>query len=596
MIFWFLATVMTLASAVLIARPLLRKPDDADGEPVNAADYDVEVFKSQLQEVDRDLERGRLTQEEAEASRIEISRRLLAADTRRNELKAAASADETRRRSFGGLAIAAVVGSLAVAVLIYGEMGAPGRPDMPLALRDAERQQAAANQGQQTGAPRAQAAGDGEAGSLDDMADRLQARLDSGEGDASDWSLMGRTEMMRGNYADAARAYARALEDFPEDSALNSSYGEALVFWANGEVTDRAKATFDFVLQLTPGDPRARFYLAEFEYQQARPQAALNRLVDLLMDAGPDAPWIDPVRSRAVQIATELDLDVAEVLPPMPEPAAPSAPPGPTEEDMAAAQDMTPEDRQAMIRGMVDGLAERLAADPSDFDGWMRLIRSRMVLGERDAAQAALNQAATQFANAPFPMQSLTSLAAELGLDPPMAGGENTTGAAPRGPSADDIAAAAEMTDDDRAAMIEGMVGNLAARLEDNPDDLEGWTMLGRSYTVLGREEDAVEAYARASELDPANTELLIERARLLRTIAGERQTDETVALMRDVEAVEPDNLEALWFLALDGLSRQDADAARGYLQRARDALPEGQPEYAELAAEIERLLGTLDP
>jgi len=597
MIFWILATAMTLAVAVLIARPLLRKPDEDQESTLSAAEYDVEVFKSQLSEVEKELERGRLTAEEAEASRAEIGRRLLAADARRAEVANTQEVRTVSPRPLAGLAIATVVGCLAVAVVIYGDRGAPELPDMPLSLRSAEIQQAEAD-AQAAAAARTQMGEDGAAGNLNDMAGQLRARLEAGEGDASDWSLLGRTEMMRGNYAEAARAYERALEDFPQDSALNSAYGEALVFWADGQITDRAKATFDFVVQLTPGDARARFYLAEYDYQQALPRPALDRLIAMLSEARADAPWLGPVRTRAEQIAAELGLDAAEVLPPLPQVAeAPEVPamnqPGPSEEDIAAAEDMSPEDRQAMIQGMVDGLAERLAADPSDFDGWVQLIRSRAVLGEMEAAQAALDEAAGHFANAPFPMNILTRLAAELELELP----EGMAAAEPeqRGPTEEDIAAAQDMTQEEQAAMIQGMVGNLAARLEDNPNDLEGWTMLGRSYSVLGRLDEAADAYARASELNPEDTALTLEHARLLRALAGERQTEETVAMMRDIEAREPDNLEALWYLSLDALAREDTPSALDYLERAQAALPEGQPEFAQLASEIDRLLTTLE-
>ncbi|NMM44953.1 c-type cytochrome biogenesis protein CcmI [Rhodospirillaceae bacterium KN72] len=564
MMFWVFSAAVTVLVAAVLLRPLLRA-DKTDNAPPSAADYDVSVFSSQLREVESDLERGRITPEEAEASRVEIGRRLLAADKR--------AAAASRRSGFGatGRAIAgvSVIGGLALAVAIYLDVGSPSRPDMPLALRGAELERAAAGD-----AAAQQATGD-----LDGMADRLRARLEAGQGTAEDWTLLARTEMMRGRYNDAAAAYVEALKEIPDDPGLNAAYGEALVFAADGAVDDGAANVFRHVLDLAPDDPRARFYLGEYALQNGRDAEALDAWIAMIDTADPGASWIPAVRQRIEAVAGELGIDVSDRLPDI------AASPGPSTADIAAAQDMSPEDRQAMVRGMVDGLAARLADDPSDFDGWMRLIRARIVLNEPEAAQQALDQAAAQFSNAPFPLRQLASLADELGLTVPAAAAD-----VPRGPSSADVEAAQNLTDDERRDMIAGMVGTLAARLEENPNDLQGWTMLGRSYVVLGRLDEAAQAYATASDLAPDDVGLLIDRARLLRQIAGDRQTDETVALMRRVLEHDPENVEALWFLGLDTYRAGEREAARTLFDRAIGALPEGSAERAALTDEINRL------
>lgn len=590
MIFWVFAALATCAAGYAILRPLLRDlPQDTEAD---AAAYDVTVYKSQLREIERDLERGRITAEEAEASRVEIGRRLLAADKRAGS---GATVAKTTGSGVQTVAAALIAGALALTVLLYLRNGDPANPDMPLALRPAERQlaqSAPGRDGAMTGAQTGQA--ETEAGSLDEMAARLTERLESGDGAPEDWSLLGRTEMMRGNYARAAAAYQEALKSFPDDAALNSAYGEALVFWSDGDVSDTAAKTFYKVLDLTPDDPRAHFYVGEYDRQQGRLKDALNRWVGLLNRAGPDATWAGVVRQRAEELAADMGVDVEELLlagaatnASLADTVARNSG-GPTPEDMAAAADMTEGERREMIQGMVDGLAARLEDDPSDFDGWLRLVRSRVVLGDRDGAQEALNQAARTFAAAPFPMRQLTALADELGLEAPSTA--QAPGAEPRGPSADDIAAAEEMSAEDRRAMIEGMVGSLAARLEDNPDDLQGWIMLGRSYTVLGRLDEAGAALSRASELAPNDTDILIDRARILRAQAGEQQTPESVALMRRVESLAPGNIEALWFLGLNDYRSGKMDDARSYFARALAALPPESAERASLEAEINRL------
>ncbi|MAO92669.1 MAG: c-type cytochrome biogenesis protein CcmI [Rhodospirillales bacterium] len=582
MIFWVFAIAITAATCYAIARPFLNKPPEDD--PLNTAAYDVAVFKSQLREVERDLARNRITPEEAEASRVEIGRRLLIADKRQSELEKEKKRSGTSRtaHAIGGTVIIAAVFA---SVLLYGRMGDPRNPDMPLALRQAELQLA---QGGNQTQPNA---GTTEAGTLDAAASQLRGRLQAGQGGSEDWALLGRTEMMRGDFEAAASAYMEALKDNPDDPTLNSAYGEALVFWADGDVTDTAATVFQKVLNKQPDDVRARFYLADYARQEGRYKEALDGWLNLLKSASADAPWIPSVRERAQALADEMGVDISRQFAQLPAASPPALgtledakrqSAGPSADDIAAAEQMAPDQRQDMIQGMVEGLAARLAEDPSDFAGWMRLIRSQVVLGDKEAAQASLETARAQFASAPVPTQQLNALAAELGLE------EASTDRP--GPTQEDIAAAQDMTPEDQMAMIEGMVGTLAARLEQNPNDLQGWVMLGRSYRVLNRPEEAIAALEKAAALAPENVDYLIERARLMRSVAGDQQTPETVALMRDVLALDADNIEALWFLGLDAYQRDQRDAARDYFDKALANLVPGSEEYRALQAEITRM------
>ncbi|HAJ22374.1 MAG TPA: c-type cytochrome biogenesis protein CcmI, partial [Rhodospirillaceae bacterium] len=97
--------------------------------------------------------------------------------------------------------------------------------------------------------------------------------------------MLGRTEMMRGDFEAAASAYTEALKDNPDDPDLNSAYGEALVFWANGDVTDTAATVFHKVLSTQPDDVRARFYLADYARQEGRYKEALDDWLALLRSA-----------------------------------------------------------------------------------------------------------------------------------------------------------------------------------------------------------------------------------------------------------------------------------------------------------------------
>jgi cytochrome c-type biogenesis protein CcmH len=95
---------------------------------------------------------------------------------------------------------------------------------------------------------------------------------------------------------------------------------------------------------------------------------------------------------------------------------APSVP-GPSAEDVAAAEKMDPQDRAAMVRGMVERLAERLRSDGSDVEGWLRLVRAYTVLGDRDRAISAVADARRALGHDADKLRRIDALAKELRLE-----------------------------------------------------------------------------------------------------------------------------------------------------------------------------------
>ncbi|WP_375202849.1 c-type cytochrome biogenesis protein CcmI [Hyphococcus sp.] len=152
---------------------------------------------------------------------------------------------------------------------------------------------------------------------------------------------------------------------------------------------------------------------------------------------------------------------------------------------------------------------------------------------------------------------------------------------------------AADMSTDDRAQMISGMVQGLAARLEENPDDLEGWTMLARSYTVMEDYEKSADAYARAIMLSPEDPALHMGRVQALvsaNVVKGEpfdQQTEEAIAMLA---ALDQDHPFALYFQGVAASQRGDADAARDYWSRLVAMMPEDAPERARIVEMINAL------
>ncbi len=366
-------------------------------------------------------------------------------------------------------------------------------------------------------------------------------------------------------YGEAAEAYRRAISLGPVPPSVNGDYAESLLMAGGGTMTPEIKTIFEGVLETSPDDPRALFYLARGDYQAGKTREALDRWAKLISASPADAPWLPIVRDNLTRAANDLGLDVAEVMPD-PLPAERSGAPMFTDEQRAEMEAMSPEDRQAMIRNMVDGLDARLQEDPNDLEGWKRLVRARTTLGERDAAQKALDRAMEVFAESPEATRQLTELGREMQLTPTQH-------------SAD-------------TADIADMVERLAARMEETPDDFEGWVMLGRSYTVLGETEKAREAIDNAARLAPDNPDVLTLQARMIRAENGGKDDEATIAILRRVLDMAPDNPEALWFLGNAEADAGNADDARRLLERLLVQIPDGNPERAVIQQRIDEIGG----
>jgi cytochrome c-type biogenesis protein CcmH len=214
-------------------------------------------------------------------------------------------------------------------------------------------------------------------------ADQLKARLEREPDHPEGWVLLGRTLASLQRFDEARDAYGRAIALKPDQPQLHAELGEVLVLAAAGTVTPAAEAEF----AKSGDDPRARFYGAEAALQHGDAAKAASTLQALLADAPADAPWRKVVAARLAQIAPGVALPGAR------------APSGPTAQDITSAQSMSPEERQAMIRSMVERLATRLEQQPDDKEGWTRLAHAYYVLGETAKAEAA--RARAQMAGAP---------------------------------------------------------------------------------------------------------------------------------------------------------------------------------------------------
>ena len=118
------------------------------------------------------------------------------------------------------------------------------------------------------------------------------------------------------------------------------------------------------------------------------------------------------------------------------------------------------------------------------------------------------------------------------------------------------------------AAQVEAMVERLAARLRENPEDAEGWRLLGRSNAVLGRYAEAADAYARAAARAPRDAQLLADLADVLAMARGQTLQGEPEKLVLRALELEPNNLKALALAGTAAYERRDFAAAAAFWER----------------------------
>jgi cytochrome c-type biogenesis protein CcmH len=443
---------MTVAAALAVIWPLARNVGDV------RSGSDVVVYRDQLDEIERDLASGHIGKFEAEQARVEISRRLLAADDAARTVSMAfdAASAAWRRRIAAGAAL------LALPTLAGGLYLWLGSPELASA---------------QQMAPSIATAQD----SVDSLVTQAEAHLQRNPEDGRGWEILAPVYMRLGRYSDSVTAWRNALQLLGDDADREANLGEALTAEANGVVTAEAKAAFVQAATLDQTTVSARYYLGLAAEQDGRYKEAVKIWRDLIAEAPAGAPWVDTVRSALARVEGNSVASFGAPFTPRPDVAN------------------QPSDQQsAMVHAMVDSLAARLKQNGSDVDGWVRLVRSYKVLGDAEKARAATADAQHALAGDPDKMSKLD--AALKALDTVA-----TTGVSP------DRSAAGMATSNAPAVhqggTIEDMVERLARRLKESGSDPEGWLMLVRSYASLGEHDKATAAVAdarRALATDPS--------------------------------------------------------------------------------------------
>ncbi len=365
MTLWFVFALMTAAAIFAVLLPLGLGRAQTGGN-------EVSVYKDQLAEIDRDVAAGMIGPAEAEAARVEIGRRLLAAANQTHQ--PAIESHTTWRRS---VAVLSLVGLPILAVGIYLPLGSPRLIDYPLAQRSR--------------APDATQP-------LETLVAQVEQHLEKNPTDPRGWTVLAPVLARLGRFDDAMKAYRNAITYGGETADRRADLGEVIAAAAGGVVTAEAKTEFERARTLDASEAKGSYFLGLAAEQDGRKADAASIWRAMLEKAPATAPWRPLVEAALARVG-------APVSPPLSDSA------------MAAAKDMSESDRSTMIRGMVERLATRLKQNGDDVEGWLRLVRAYVVMGDREKAKGALSDARQAVGNDAEHLRQLNEGLKDLELD-----------------------------------------------------------------------------------------------------------------------------------------------------------------------------------
>jgi len=322
--------------------------------------------------LDADHQSGRLGDSDYAATCLDIDRRLLGlshqlAQSGASDQKDPKDPQDPKNQIFTRLTVGLAITLPLGAALIYADLGRPDLADNPLSERTAE----IASQSETITATKENLA--------QNMA-RAQAATVATPDHIESWLKLAEAAAAVNDSATEIRALRMAQQLTSDDPGVLSLLAEALSRAADGQVTIPARDLIDTVLASDPDEPRALFLWGLAAFQDGDYQAAITRWQTLLSISTADAPWLPIVRENIKQAAEAGGIALRPAI-------------GPDEGSIAAAADMSADDRNAMILSMVARLRDRLNTTPEDTEGWLRLVRAYDVLGDVDAAFTALARA-----------------------------------------------------------------------------------------------------------------------------------------------------------------------------------------------------------
>ncbi|MFP7673434.1 c-type cytochrome biogenesis protein CcmI [Marivita sp. S0852] len=404
--FWIITGVLAVAMTGLLVLALIRGQRHTGPSEV----FDVKVYRDQLTEVDRDLQRGVISEEDAERLRTEISRRILSADAKVQE-----NDEGSRQPRMLGYVVS---GIMAITLIggtfwVYSAIGAPGYGDLGLKSRMEMAELARETRPSQSEAEAQVPATENPSVQPEygDLVQRLRAAVAERPNDLQGHILLVRSEAALGNYVAAYEAQERILSLKGDDATADdyADLADMMVLAAGGYVSPEAERVLEATLTRDPQNGVAQYYMGLMLSQTGRPDIAFRLWDRLLRESPSDAVWLPPILAQIEEMAFRAgvsDYQVPQI----------AGMPGPTADDVDAAEEMSPEERQEMIRGMVTSLSDRLATEGGPPEDWARLITSLAVLGDQAQAIAIWNNAQEVFSDNPDALEIVRDGARAAGL------------------------------------------------------------------------------------------------------------------------------------------------------------------------------------
>ena len=375
MVFWFFAALLTLGASLAVLLPLANWPKSLAA----GSSHDIEVYRDQLAELDRDALRGLIQPEDAEQAKTEIARRIIRAG---GEEPLAS----TQSWALAGRGLCAVA-VLAVPLISWGLYAVIGSPDLP---SQSLQERLAQNPSDS---------------SVDDLIARAEGHLAENPEDGRGWDVLAPIYLRLGRFDEAATAYRNATRLQGSTAIRAAGLGEALTNAGSGVVSADAQLAFEQALVLDKDQPKAKFYLATALVQDGKSAEAIKAWEAMLTDLPDNSPWRKPVSQALAENTSRVTASSTD-----------TGTPSPTTDNIDAAAAMAPADRNSMIETMVAGLDEKLRQNPSDPEGWMRLMRSYVVLGRAGEARAALDRGLAALGATSDDGRKFAEFAATLGL------------------------------------------------------------------------------------------------------------------------------------------------------------------------------------
>ncbi len=547
MALWALIVTMTVIAVIIVFLPIAFgywRLQSRDG-------YDLAVYRDQLRELSADIDRGVLSEDEVSAARLEVQRRILRSDAKQNKVSHASNPFSTLK-----LAVVLAIFIPFSALGLYLWWNTP-----KLLLEDPSSHAEALS---------ASPLSDSD---LETSIDQLAIRLQREPGDLEGWALLGRSYMALGRYSEAVEAFQRGVSILPDNSTLLGALGEAMVLSAGGYVTPAALEIMSAAVAINPIEPASLYYLGVAKLQSGDERGAFDLWLRLARNTPSDTPWLNEVMGRLQDVAVSLNINLSSYLPSKTQDLArvdmvTTVPLG--EEELAAAAEMTAEQRREMIEGMVEQLAARLENDSSDKAGWQRLIRSYEVLGKTAEAAWARKKLDDLNETGPDTVSDNATLRSD-GVNRLASQSRETANVSP---------------------VVRKMVDDLADRLASDATDVQGWLRLSRSYEVLGDLEAAQSAMRRAAKLRPSDiiiqsrfAAMLIQSGKLNGPIPSE-----ALEIFERILEINPKHADSLFFTGLSAARSGQREEAIATWSKLLDYLDPDSRAFTEIVRRIEEL------